>query len=79
MKKLRVLVSFRDESNFFLLHKVGDEITVSDDRAARLVKGGICEEVVPPIAQPVAEPAEQVEEKAPSQPTKRQYRKRKSE
>lgn len=72
------MVQFRDESNFFLLHKVGDEIFVNEDRAARLVKGGICEVADPPVAQPAAEPAKQEKEDAPSQPIKRQSRKRKS-
>ena len=44
MKKLRVLVRFRDERNFFTIHEEGDIIVVPDnDRVTRLIEGGLCE------------------------------------
>ncbi|MBQ9546760.1 MAG: hypothetical protein IJU90_05690 [Bacteroidales bacterium] len=45
MKQLRVLQQFRDVRNFFTIHQEGDTITVDDERATRLVEGGLCEEI----------------------------------
>lgn len=44
MKQLKVLKPFRDENNFFLMHEVGEVLTVNAERAARLMEGGVCEE-----------------------------------
>ena len=67
MKKLRVLVSFRDENNFFLLHKTGDVIFVEENRASRLVKGGLCEVIEEPKVHraPASVPAEEKKEELP--------------
>lgn len=44
MAALRVLTTFRDINNFFLMHKEGDVIEVTNPvRVARLLAGGICE------------------------------------
>ena len=84
MTTLRVLAPFRDERNFFLLHKVGDELKVSDtDRVARLVKGGLCEVVDTPQAKAIGTQENKSgtlsADEQPEQPVKRQYRKRKAE
>lgn len=44
MIKLRVLVRFRDERNFFTIHEEGDIIEVSNpERVTRLIDSGLCE------------------------------------
>lgn len=46
MKQLRVLIPFRDKDNFFVFHKVGETIEVSDPkRITFLVDSGLCEVV----------------------------------
>ena len=82
MMKLRVLVRFRDERNFFTIHEEGDIIVVNDpDRVTRLIEGGVCEyaECEAPKAGICDNP--ELGETAPEQPAvekpKRAYRKKK--
>lgn len=87
MKKLRVLVRFRDEQNFFTIHEEGDIIVVSDsDRVTRLIEGGVCEnadkkapsaEVVKEEVLERAEPEQPVAEKPVEEKPKRATRKKK--
>ena len=86
MKKLRVLVRFRDERNFFTVHEEGDTILVVDpERVTRLIEGGFCEEVgeeatnagicdSPELEFPATE---QTEEQPAVEKPKRAYRKKK--
>ena len=59
MKTLKVIMPFRDISDFSVRHEAGDVITVADtDRATRLVQGGLCEEVPDkPAPRPSPKPA----------------------
>lgn len=87
MKKLRVLVRFRDERNFFTIHEEGDIIVVSNpERVTRLIEGGFCEyeECDAPKAGICDSP--ELESAAPEEPVmkqpaedkpKRAYRKKK--
>ena len=87
MKKLRVLVRFRDERNFFTIHEEGDTIMVDDpDRVTRLIEGGFCEEVEKEMPKADASDSTElevnaseqtVEEKPAEEKPKRAYRKKK--
>lgn len=46
MKQLKVLIPFREANNFFLKHEKGDVIVTDDNRAALLIREGLCEEHV---------------------------------
>lgn len=35
--KVKVVISFHDAANFAIVHKVGDEIEVSEERAQKLI------------------------------------------
>ncbi len=81
MKKLRVLVRFRDERNFFTIHEEGDIIEVADpDRVTRLIEGGICE-IADEAPKPEVSDSPVLEQAASEQPAeekpKRAYRKKK--
>ena len=70
--KVRVVISFHDASNFTLIHKVGDVIDVSEERAQKLIDLGLVKKVVARKAEPVPEVAEDkaekpVEEEKPEQ------------
>ena len=44
--KVKVAISFHDAENFALIHKVGDLIDVSEERAQKLIDLGLVKKVV---------------------------------
>ena len=80
MKKLRVLVQFRDQSNFFTIHQKGDMIVVDDSRAARLIDLKLCEEIVDNPKTEISDSSVSEEPAAPVvEKPKRAYNRKKKE
>ena len=56
--KVKVVISFHDAGNFALVHKVGDVLEVSEERAQKLIDLGLvkkAEEKKPKVEEPKAE------------------------
>ncbi len=54
--KVKVVISFHDAANFTIIHKVGDEIEVSEERAQKLIELGLVKKVDGKKAEKVEEP-----------------------
>lgn len=78
--KVKVVISFHDAANFALIHKVGDELEVSEERAQRLVDLGLVKKVEgkkaeEPKDEPKAEvPVETAPEVSDEKPKRRRSR-----
>lgn len=78
--KVKVVISFHDAANFALIHKVGDELEVSEERAQRLVDLGLVKKVEgkkaeEPEDEPKAEvPVETAPEVSDEKPKRRRSR-----
>lgn len=75
--KVKVVISFHDAANFAIIHKVGDEIEVSEERAQKLIDLGLVKKVEGKKAEKVEEPkAEAPVETAPEVPEEAEKPKR---
>lgn len=59
--KVKVVISFHDAANFALIHKVGDVLEVSEERAQKLIELGLVKKVEGKKAEKVEEPSAPVE------------------
>lgn len=59
--KVKVVISFHDAANFAVVHKVGDEIEVSEERAQKLVDLGLVKKAEGKKTEKVEEPSAPVE------------------
>lgn len=87
--KVKVAISFHDADNFTLIHKVGDVLDVSEERAKKLIDLGLVKKVVvkerqetAPVEEPVkveqeAEEPKEVEEPKKVEPKASSRRRRK--
>lgn len=75
--KVKVVISFHDAANFAVVHKVGDEIEVSEERAQKLIDLGLVKKAESKKAEKVEEPkAEAPVETAPEVPEEAEKPKR---
>lgn len=75
--KVKVVISFHDAANFTLIHKVGDVLEVSEERAQKLIGLGLVKKVEDKKAEKVEEPkAEAPVEAAPEVPEEAEKPKR---
>lgn len=59
--KVKVVISFHDAANFAIVHKVGDEIEVSEERAQKLIDLGLVKKAEGKKAEKPEEPEAPVE------------------
>ena len=78
--KVKVVISFHDAANFALIHNVGDELEVPEERAQRLVDLGLVKKVEgkkaeEPKDEPTSEePVENAPEVSDEKPKRRRSR-----
>ena len=71
--KVKVVISFHDAANFAIVHKVGDVLDVSEERAQKLINLGLVKKVE---EQKKAEEPEAPVETAPEVPEEAEKPKR---
>lgn len=54
--KVKVVISFHDAENFAVIHKVGDVLEVSEERAQKLIENKLVTKVVVRNIEPKTEP-----------------------